>query len=284
MIDRPPRFTLPFALTCLAASACSTQEVGPDEPFVIASFEKRPGTAYLVVGILPRVARFEELGAYSPDPTTYHVFLDGRLVVGETDLGIYPFVVHESSTSAYHYIETGRHHFTVAAPERAPISEIDGELLDGGKTCVFLFGPPDARRGIVTSVPRAASAGNQHVNLVNLMGSGQTIEVVSCSGRSTCTPISQALALGDVFDADVPAVVPDDCSLVAVPSDPCSTSLRADGVGIAYRLVPSASRPNPPLLPLRRLWDSSSQSDPAAAVYAGSPAFISDEGELLLEF
>ena len=113
-------------------------------------------------------------------------------------------------------------------------------MVVGSQLRLFLFGPLDALQGRFVVVPATPSAGNEHVTVINLMRSGQPIKVVSCTDATTCTPISPALAMGDLFDAEVPAVVSDDGF----------ASLRSDGSGVNFRLVPSASLPNPPVLGL----------------------------------
>ena len=84
--------------------------------------------------------------------------------------------------------------------------EGDGHVPGGGTANLFLYGPIDDVKGVFAPTPMLPSAGNEHITVVNLMRSGQTLEVVTCNDATTCTPISSALALGDVFDAEVPAV------------------------------------------------------------------------------
>jgi hypothetical protein len=116
----------------------------------------------------------------------------------------------------------------------------------------------------------------EHITLVNLVRTGQKLEVVRCTDAATCTPISPALALGDVFDAEVPADARDDCAYPLYSIVPCfPASLTAGGGGIGYRVVPSAALPNPPVLAL------GSSAPPAVNVVV--PLYFSDEGQLLLE-
>jgi hypothetical protein len=109
---------------------------------------------------------------------------------------------------------------------------------------------------------------------INLMRSGQTIEVVSCTDASTCAPISPALALGDVFETDVP-----------VPAGAGTTDSRTDtGAGIGYRLPPSAALPAPPVVSLHLTGSAGAPVYPAPLNFLAAPIFMNDRGESQITF
>jgi hypothetical protein len=129
MHNRQRLSNLTLMFTSLALGACRTEELRPD-PVVIASFQPRPDSGYLVVAFAPTDPTFEAYQAHvttNPNRTEYRVWLDGRMVVGDSG-GLYPFGVEEGVTSSYWYLDSGPHHFTVGAPGGAPLFERDGAL------------------------------------------------------------------------------------------------------------------------------------------------------------
>lgn len=244
-----------FACMHLCLSACATKNVDPSN-VVIASTSAGSNKGGLVTSLSPTDATFQAEQARvatNPNLTQYDLWLDGDLLYDPEQAGQSLYTVTEGAENSVHYLDAGPHHFTIAAPGQAPIFDGDGQIPAGGNARLFLYGPLDALQGLFVSLPDAPTAGNEHVTVVNLMPTGQAIEVVSCTDAATCTVLSPVLALGDIFDAEVSANFPD-CA--PTPSDPspavdgCGTSLTSDGAGIGYRLVPSASLPNPPVLAL----------------------------------
>jgi len=170
------------------------------------------------------------------------------------------------------------HHFAVLVPGHPPIFQGDGELAAGSWLRLYLFGAADAPQGRFVITADAPSPGNEHITVINLMRSGQTIEVVSCTDVTTCTPISPALAMGDCFQTEAPAVVSDDGY----------GSLTATGAGIGYRLVPSATLPNPAVNQLSSGVQGAvfrpAGSKVPAPIFVAAPVFMSDQGVVLRDF
>jgi hypothetical protein len=276
MNDRWQFSALPFALTLLALAACSTQDIAPSQ-VVIADYQAGPGPdrGRVVVALSP---------TGDSNQTQYHVLLDDDLVADSREDVWDPFTVTPGGEIGIGYLESGPHHFTIVAPGAAPIFEGDGQIPGGGAVRLYLYGPLAALQGRFVSVPDAASAGNEHVTVVNLMSSGQSIEVVSCTNANSCTPISPALSLGELFDAEVPAVISNGCPPDAAPFADClPLSLSAEGAGIGYRLVPSYSLPDPPALPLGPI--GFVYPDPATVtVFVAAPVSMTDQGQLLFGF
>ncbi len=163
-------------------------------------------------------------------------------------------VVREGGKSSLGYLEAGPRHFAVTSSSGTPVFEGDAQVPGGGVLWLFLFGPAGAQQGRFVATPDFPAVGNQHLTVVNLARTGQSLEVVSCDDGATCTPLSPVLALGDLFDTEVPA-----------------------GAGqTGYRVVPSPALPAPPLLTFE---DAAS-----SAVLMAAPVYISDQGQLLFGF
>jgi len=189
-----------------------------------------------------------------------------------------PITISENGMRVDGYLHSGRHHFAMLVPGSAPIFEGDGEIMAGSWLHMYVFGAAGAQQGRFVSTPDNPSSGNESITVINLIRSGQTIEVVSCTDATTCTPISPALAMGDVFQTEVPAVVSEDGY----------GSLTATGAGVGYRLVPSASFPNPPVNELRvgvqGVMNRPLGSNDPAPIFISAPVFISDQGVSQAEF
>jgi hypothetical protein len=276
MKDRRGTSVLALAVTALGLPACATEDIEPN--LVIASDQSGPDKGGVVVAFAPLEDSYET----ARQETQYRVLLDGNAVSrsGGSDL------LHTNvggNPEGVRYLNAGPHHFTVEALGGKPVFEGDGQVPGGGTAYLFLFGPLDAVQGLFLSIPDVPSAGNEHVTVVNLMRSGQTIEVVSCVDATTCTPMSPALAIGDIFDAEVPAVLEDCDPSFQVQGSAfdggCFTSRPTRGAGIGYRLVPSASLPDPPVNALTAgAWDSSMNS-PRPAIFVAAPIYMSDQGQ-----
>jgi hypothetical protein len=273
---------LTFALLSLTA-ACGTEQFGPDD-VIIGTAEPAPGQGSFMIAYAPTVATYQEeqaLEAMTWDPPLYNVTMDGKVLAqgepteGSTVLKLLPISVEEHGIAEIGYLDAGSHHFAVLAPGRPPIYQGDGEIMPGGELRLFLFGAAGAEQGRFVFIPDPPSPGNESITVINLMGSGQPIEVVTCTEATACTPISPALAMGDVFQTEVPALVSADGF----------GSLTADGAGIGYRVIPSASSPNPTVMALyvgslgagARLPGDTS---PPTPIFIAAPFFMTDQGLL----
>jgi hypothetical protein len=267
---------LPLALALAALPACRTQDIEPTQ-VVIADYQAGPAAdkGRVVVALSP---------TDDSNQTPYRVLLDDELVLDAPGDFSSPFAVRAGEEVGTGFLESGPRHFTIVAAGEAPIFEGDGQVPGGGMVRLYLYGPLNALHGLFVSTPDAASAGNEHVTVVNLMQSGQTIEVVSCTDATTCTPVSPALAPGDQFDTEVPAVITYGCPPGTIPDAICPPpSLSPEGAGIGYRLVPSSALPNPRVLPLHPA-DAGIPGEAMATVFVAAPVSMSDQGQLLFGF
>jgi hypothetical protein len=276
----------PISLACtlLAATACGTEEFRGH--VLIASDQPAPDKGGVLLEIAP--AEYSDEHAEGEirnlGRTPYYLLADGDVVCAPDGTAIWA-LVGGAPTWTY-YLPAGPHHFTIGEVGQPPIFEGDGQIPSGGTANLFLYGPVEQAKGVFAPTPMIPSAGNEHITVANLLRSGQTLEVVTCSDATTCTPISPALALGDVFDAEVPAVF-DDCdrssfsNVGSWSTGGCFTSRTTRGAGIGYRLVPTASFRNPPVNALTwgmtdLIGDSSS---PRAPIFVAAPAFMTEQGQ-----
>jgi hypothetical protein len=266
MSHRAPFCALALAFTLVGSSGCDTQEIAPEKVLVAAS--GGPDAGFLSV-VFPQMddtfAAEQARAATQKSSKQYRVFMDGELLAYDGgSSGPYPFLVGEGGTSSIRYFAAGPHHFTIAAAGGSPIFDADGDIAAGGTTTLFLFGTIDSLQGKFIDVANSPPAGMEHVTVVNLMRSGQQIEVVSCTNATTCVPVEGGpLAEGASFNDDVPAV----------GAFGYTSSVDGDGAGYRYRQVPTASVPNPPVIPL-----TSSSGTPSSANFWGAPVYMSDEG------
>ena len=273
-----------LACPLLALAACGTEEIPGNR--LVPSDQGGPDKGGVLVGFSPTEDTYEAAAKAMTTParTQYVLWVDGKVVVEAG--GDAPITMFAGGNPSWvYYLEAGAHHFEIAAPGQAPVFQGDGQVPGGGTANLFLYGPLDRVKGVLVPTPLVPSAGNEHVTVVNLMRSGQTLEVVTCNDATTCTPISPALALGDVFDTEVPAVF-DDCD----PASPasiagtwsgggCFTSRMTTGAGIGYRLVPTASLPNPPVNALTWGVSDSLLTGPRPPIFVAAPIFMTAEGQ-----
>ncbi len=283
MTDRRPFRALPLAFALLALSACSTENIDPAN-VVVSQGLLGPDQGIFWIAYASTADTYQADQARSTmnwDAPQYNVAMDGRLIAEEEGTAgspvpqLLPIAVEENGLAAAG-LDAGWHHFAVVARGHAPIFQGDGQVIPGGQLRLFLFGAAGAQQGRFAFVPFMPSPGNEHITVINLMRSGQAIEVVSCTDAATCVPISPALAMGDLFDAEVPAVV----------SDNGFGSLTASGAGVGFRYVPSASLPDPPVMALYVGPAGVQLTGPSAPqpVFVAAPVFMSAEGDLQAGF
>ncbi|HLK91424.1 MAG TPA: hypothetical protein VKZ18_16115 [Polyangia bacterium] len=276
---RRPLSVLPLA-ALLAAAGCDTEIVNTSH-VIYAHAQGGPDESALFVAFSSTASSYdaaEELLSTDANPTQYHILLDGnRVSVGVDDgSGLW---VTEGSQVGTSYLPAGPYHVTLVAPGAAPIFEGDAQLPGGGAMVLLLYGPLDALAGRFLSLPGAAASGNEHVTVVNLMRDGRAIQVVSCTSVPPCTPLSSALALGDVYDAELPSGISDDCAAPRAAEVPCPSTLSRGGVGVGYGLVPSASLPAPPVLGLAPAAWPGAPDTGTSTVFLAAPVFMTDQGQ-----
>jgi len=271
-----------LACTVLALTACGTEEIRGH--VLLASDQDAPDRGGVLLAIAPP-ASFDQptdgqvtnLGL-----TQYYLFADGNAVCRPDGS---PVTAQTGGVTWAYYLGAGPRHFTVAEPGQPPIFEGDGQIPGGGTANLFLYGPLDHEKAVFVPTPMIPAAGNEHITVANLLRAGQILEVVTCNDATTCTPISPALAEGEAFDAEVPAVF-DDCDRASFSdvgswsAGGCFTSRTTTGAGIGYRLVPTASLPDPPVNALT--WGMTDlkgdSSNPRAPIFVAGPAFMTEQG------
>ena len=271
-----------LACTLVALTACGTEEIRGH--VLLASYQDAPDRGGVVLAIAPpeytdqpTEGQIRNLGG-----TQYHLFADGNAVCGPDGL---PVTTQTGGVTWTYYLPAGPRHFAIAESGQPPILEGDGQIPGGGTANLFLYGPLDHEKAVFVPTPMIPAAGNEHITVANLLRSGQTLEVVTCTDATTCTPMSLPLAEGDVFDAEVPALF-DDCdrssfsNVGSWSSGGCFTSRTRKGAGIGYRLVPTASLPDPPVNAVT--WGMTDlkgdSSNPRAPIFVAAPAFMTEQG------
>ncbi len=263
---------LPLAAALLGLPACGTQDIDPNNVTVVGTLPGPDKSEFQVV-FPPTEATLQE-ATTSPNSKTYHLLMDGHLMAWDSGNGdLTAVTLSEGAEFGAGFLPAGSHHFSIVPEGGAPVFVADGEIGAGGSTTLFLYGALNALGGRFVTMQGTVAAGSEHVVVINLMHSGQTIEVVSCTDAATCTPISPALAMGDLFESDVPAR----------SGDNAVDSLTGTGAGIGYRLVPSATVPAPPVLALR-LVGSPWPTYPPPLNFLAAPVFMNDQGEPQVSF
>jgi hypothetical protein len=270
--SKPPGFPLRLALWAAAAipplSACQTEDISPHQT-VLSESQTDTSKGALLILFAPTVDNYadEQSRAMSnPNSTEYHLFIDGKQVLFEQSSTPFPVIVLEGGEYNGGFLEPGQHHFALTADGASPIFEGDGPIVSGAVNRLYLFGPITALQGHFRSYPFTPPDGTQHVSVINLIRAGASIEVVSCTDASSCTPVSPPLALGDTLDADLPL-------------DSFQNSFDSEspaGGGLRFRLVPSATAPNPPLNPLYRAIELRGPTVTPPPNFIAAPIFISE--------
>jgi len=278
MGDGRRSFVLPPALVVVVLSGCGT----PASTVTLAA-DARADRGGLLVAFSPTASSFDDEQAHvaadanaAQGPQTsefWHLWIDDqRALLDAGDGQSRPLTVSEGGLSPLGYLEAGPHHFMVGTSEGASIFDGDAQVPSGGTLRLLLFGRLEALEGRFVATPDVPASGNEHVTVVNLLRTGQSLEVVTCTGAAACVPVSPALGLGDLFDTEVPAC-----------SDGAAATMTADGVGIGYRAPPSPAMPAPPVLALQRTAGGPTEAA-APPVFVAAPVYMSDQGQLLFGF
>ncbi len=260
--------TLLLCAVPVALSACNTEDIRPHQ-VAIESTQTDPAQGWLLVLFSPTDLTFAGEQARAPLPADYHLFIDGQeAVLPNEPYAPYTVVFGEGGAFNGGYLSPGMHHFEIAADGARAVFSGDGPIVGGEYNRLYLFGPLDALQSRFVSFPFTPPAGNEHVSAINLIRAGGSIEVLGCDAASHCTPVSPPLALGDTFDADFPTA----------PSDVGSP---ATSGGYPYRMVPTASVPDPPLLSaLQAVLEHGTY--PAPLNYIAAPIYVSPDGHVLV--
>ena len=260
----------------LALPACGTEEIAP-RPLAVAAGTPSADSGYFMVFFTPPDATFEQWQARiasRSNLTPYHVFMDGKQLAYQTADGAQPFVVSEGFSGVGYYA-AGPHHFEVAAAGGGPtIFAGDGAFSPGATARLYIFGDRAPLQGRVVSYPAVPAPGTLHASVINLVRSGQSLEVVSCMGADPCASLSPPLAYGQTFDAAFPA-----------GSSGETRYQLASGATLGWRQIATAAVPAPPVQPLLAAF-TFEPYDPTMppANLAAAPVFLSPEGQVLSSF
>jgi hypothetical protein len=269
--------TLGVAL--LAGASCSTEEIGPDELAVTAI--RTDGQGFLLVVLAPDADTYEQDQARivqeGPSFVQYGIQLDGRRLIDDNGGMPWPLSAGEGNETGCGYLPAGTHHFALIAPSDGhAVFAGDYELLSGRVNHLYVFGHLAALQGAFTSYPYAPSPGTQHLALTNLLRTGQTLEVVSCSGGDpeTCAAISPPVGYGQSFATEVAGA--------DVTAD--GVSLETPGPGLGYRQVATPGVPTPPANHFDLAIDPPDQTETIPgtypANYVSAPIFMSADGSI----
>jgi hypothetical protein len=256
--ERRQLVVLPSACFVWALSGCG----GPSDVIMLAMGGAGPQKGGVVVAFAPTATSFADqqaLLASAADGSAFpllRLWIDGRLAMLDDGAGhVSAATAPEGGVSGLGYLEAGPHHFALTTAGGVAVFAGDAEVPDGGTLRLFLFGPAGAQRGRFVATPDLPAAGNEHLTVLNLIQPDQSIEVVRCRDTAPCAPLSPALALGELFDTEIPV-----------------------GPDVGYRVVPSASLPDPPVVPFDR------GSRTAAPVLVAAPVYVSVQGQLQFGF
>jgi hypothetical protein len=269
---RGPVLAFSIGVVLFALPACSTQEIDPEPVQMLVG---GPGwnSGALEIAFAPWESDFAAEQADNSVGDNFHLFVDGAQVAGWSYTGsLEQIVVSEGALNAIGFLPAGAHHFEIRAGFHGPTAFAgDGVLLPGAQTNLYLFGPPGGVEGRFVSLPYAVPAGTAHVSLINLIRTGQSLEVVACADISHCTPVSPPLAIGEAFAADVP--------LDGRQDWPTGQFAVSNGAAIGYRQVPTPAVPDPPLHPFFGTLDLVGPLDPATLIVS-APLYMSPEGNV----
>lgn len=249
----------------LALSACATEEVGPGAG-------PPPAEGTLLIAFAPAEATFEERQArlaVEPIGTRYQVLMDGvRLGFAA------PLTVTQGGESVISPVPAGTHHFEIVEPDGGPtIFAGDGEIKASGMNRLYLFGDLDDLQARFTSFAFVPAPDTVHVDVINLVRGGTTIEVATCSAPGNCSPVSAPLAFGAAFAGDF-----------AGSSDATRFWL-ASGATIGFRQVPTEALPDPPLQPMRLNVPFPVSTSPVVpANVVAAPLYMSSDGNVQWSF
>jgi hypothetical protein len=260
----------------LALPGCWTEEI-TSGPVTIADVGPGPNRGgFLVVFAPPDLTPEEQQARLAREPPSkppYILRLDGKRVSYDADGVPSAFLVYEGGASGFGYLPAGPHRFEIAsAGDGRTVFTADGEIRAGWEIRLYLFGARGALDGRFIAYPEQPAQGILHVRVINLVRDGTGIEVVGCKEGTPCTPLSPALALGQSFEADLPAgsVVDRRFQL-------------ADGAAVGFRQVSTATLSDPPvqlLAPPISLLGTPS----GGAIVGAAPVFLSPQGEVLTNY
>jgi hypothetical protein len=271
-------FCLCFALPALPA--CGTEDVEPQARIGVGSTPAPDQGALAIIFALAGPSPIEQVspGHVRIVETTYVLVLDDAQLV--YDLSADPPVpvsFFPGSEISVGYLPGGQHHFTVTAPgAAAPVFEADAEIVAGAANHLYLFGPTDALQGRFISFPSQPAPDTLHVSAINLILTGQSVEVVGYTNLSDCTTLSPPLALGESFNADFGAST--------LAADPYYSL--ANGQMLGLRAVPTAGLPPPPVQQISpsTLVPGPLRATPPVANLVISAILMSSGGSLLASF
>jgi hypothetical protein len=276
---RYPALVLAISAAMLVLAACSTEEVRP--PVIIPGYGPSADRGALLIAFAPPELTYAEwqqvILSASTGSASGYLFCDGAEVDLEHKGYVYPLPVGEGYTSGMGFLPAGSHHFEIKTDlGRTTVFAGDGEIPAGSLAQLYLFGPAGAVQGRFVSYPASVAPGTIHVSLINLVRTGQSIEVVGCTAASGCVPLSSPIALGEIFSGDFPMETTQD----GINGQYVVTN----GAALGYRQVPTPAVPNPPVQPVTHLvsYDSfaPAMTLDGTPVYMVAPIYMSPTGDL----
>jgi hypothetical protein len=248
----------------VALPGCGTQEISADpDRFTYVTAQTSPDQGTLTLAIAPTTPTYEQQQAGSGNPIPYHLAVDGKqLVSSGYNEERWPVTLFEGGEFGAAFLAPGDHHFTIrSASDGQTIFDGDHDIAPERSTFLYLFGDrPDALESRWASVPLRPAPGIQHVGVMNLVRSGQNIEMVSCADgpASACTAVSPALARGESFAGDFPLTA-----------------------AIGFRQVPTDAVPAPRVQPLsQRLGTDPQTGMPVPTSIMAAPTYMSAQGDI----
>ena len=279
-----PALVLAISAAMLVQPACSTEEVRPD--VIIPGNQASADHGALLIAFAPRELTYGEwqwtISSLSPSAADVsgYVFCDGAELDYEHKGYVQPRPVYEGSTAGMGYLPAGSHHVEIRADlGKTTVFAGDGEIPAGSVAQLYLFGPSGAVQGRFVSYPASVAPGTIHVILINLVRTGQSIEVVGCMDMdsSHCAPLSSPIALGEIFSGDFP-------TNGGTQDWFNGRYVLSNGAALGYRQVPTPAAPIPPVQPITHLAGLSSDAPgvtlEGTPVYMVAPIYMSPIGDL----
>jgi hypothetical protein len=260
------------ALAALSLAACSTEEIDRAH-FKLSSTATPDQPAPFALSIVEDADSFEEgqqLMASGQLPT-YSLKVDGLWAVEQvSDTESWQVSIQGGSVGGMHWMSAGPHVFELVDENGQTALQTATYDVEAGQTNhLVVFGHREALENRFFADTLDIPVGKQTFTVINLLRSGQSVEVLQCDDASTtanCTVVAGPAAYGELARGQTDAPAPA-ASSVTNPSN------------LFYRIVPTTDVPAPTLFQLRRDAIVIGSTFPnGLPIYTAAPVFVMPSG------